>query len=106
MKQNKDEQIRELKESRNAWTTLSIIFFVLMLISSFSGVVVMKHGWGLEQELQSCQDKVLVWTLKVECDYGATKWNTTYVFGSEGLYKGFLENWRMNWDKENCEVIE
>lgn len=86
--------------------TWFIVFIVVFIGFMIVGAVYGKENKDLRQELQSCQDDFLVWTLEVKCDYGFEKWNTTYSFKSESFYNSFLEDFKWDYDQENCEVIE
>lgn len=105
MKQNKDKQIRELKDNQR---TLLILVFMGwgILIVVVVGMLVNNHTFSdvrdLEQELQSCQDKVPVWTLKIYCEISEGSFRTTmeYDFNNYQEYQDALDN-----VSEDCEVI-
>ncbi|KKK75043.1 hypothetical protein LCGC14_2877690 [marine sediment metagenome] len=101
---SKDKQIRELE---SGWFTRNIlwIFVIVILLVGVIDLRVDKNE--LESQLQSCQEKVPVWTLRVECYEEDIKLTFEQNFSSYEEYNEFSETIRTQEYKlfENCEVL-
>ncbi len=58
---------QKLREERLFWVILSSTFLIILLILNAGLKIKSDNIYDLEQDLRSCQDKVPVWTLKVNC---------------------------------------
>ncbi len=104
MTKSKDKQIRELSQNDLFFRIFAVIFFLAFVTLGLTIRPLVIEP--LESQLQSCQEKVPVWTLKVECNYegsGTLQYNHSFVFDRESLYKNIRENFE---SFENCEVLE
>ena len=108
MKQSKDKQIREIREKRDFykkyfddWGYWVIGVFVLLVILLVMVIVFSIQERSLEQELQSCQDKVPVWTLKAECKSDDGVFNINFTTKEKFQY----DFWIKYFEAEKCEVI-
>ena len=102
MKQNKDKQIRELKEEKKiVWVALVvlIIMFMMYVIGSY----ILEYNLG--QELQFCQDKVPIWSFKIICwDY--MNLSRISFEGDYDVYKDYKEQVDYYNNIKECKVIE
>ena len=112
----KDKQIRKLKDrwieamdESMDWKTGFIMAMVFVAVFLALSISLAFEGNSLESQLQSYQEKVPVWTLKVNCDYGTNIFgngeedysvNFTITFFNHNDLLDFLE------DKDNCVVLE
>lgn len=105
MKNQKDKQIRELnywkrQERKSNWGWgVSFLGFIVFFIVFFINTNQIDN---LEQQLQSCQEKVPVWTLNIECEDfdGIPRVVMDLKFDDYRDYKFFLNDL-----PERCEVI-
>lgn len=106
---NKDKQIRELKEVVEERTTILMLGILFICLLFFFLTIAVFQVKDYKQQLESCQDKVPVWTLNVLCVYdereGFLEYEelTTMRFESYLSYQQRLEF--IN-GLEYCEVIE
>ncbi len=100
------------KEKMNVvyWFLFGILIgvFILSVALAISGkapLQVEEKIQGLEQQLQSCQEKIPVWTLNVYCQgfEESIEAGFTFIFDSYEKYQRALN---MVIEKENCEVIK
>ncbi|KKN65849.1 hypothetical protein LCGC14_0477850 [marine sediment metagenome] len=112
MTKSKDKQIRELEEKELEWKLMFFVatgFFIIFL--SLWVFDIQAHP-EFEAQLQSCQEKVPVWTLKVECNYSPfvnSKSAFIYTeinFTDHQDYLESLEAVEAGESGENCEVLE
>ncbi len=109
MTKSKDKQIRELEEKELEWKlmffTATGFFIVFLSLWVFD---IQAHP-EFESQLQSCQEKVPVWTLKVECSFSPfLDSKSAYVYTEINFtdYQDYLEEKEAANEKENCEVLE
>jgi hypothetical protein len=114
MENRKDKQIRELKEENQRFRLLLMLGALFMLLLLFFIAVGGFKVNNLEQQLSECQDKVPVWTLKIECEFHNVSFSikTETNFSTYDEYILGLEKFNLNkgyWEKidlKTCEVIE
>lgn len=69
---SKDKQIRELqKKKKEGWRTAIIVTFVFGFLWLATAYIQEIDESKLEQQLESCQEKVPVWTFNYTCDWSA-----------------------------------
>ena len=113
MTTSKDKQIRELKDelleeqsriSSFTWFIAGLILGVLIL-AIIVNYVDTTDEWELKQQLKSCQEKIPVWTLKYNCDFG----NFGFTSKSERVYQNY-DRYKKDLDyfksSLECEVLE
>ena len=103
MTSKKDKQIRELEKSEKMYKSFFWYFLIILfLLLIFSGYLVVNKIY-LESQLQSCQEKVPVWTLKVECNYS----NGEIIWSERNFtdYQKYLDYGKFYSRGENCEVL-
>ena len=106
MTKSKDKQIRELKESKGDWKSTAIMFVIFFLILSLAIIFSPKIN-NLESQLKSCQEKVPVWTLKVECNDEEERGLINQVITITNYnYEDYKESIMVFNEMENCEVLE
>ena len=106
----KDKQIRELRDNRDNLFYLGIVFIVFSLfLSGWIGYLKDTTVPDLKSQLQSCQEKVPVWTLKIICYHtnylGADTYNIIYE-SNHSNYQNYLNHLGSVEELENCEVLE
>ncbi|HEC40016.1 hypothetical protein LCGC14_0509190 [marine sediment metagenome] len=113
MKQNKDKEIRDLKweiydlgDDVGDWKFYTCFFGMMVGVITFLLIFSFVDWVGLEQELQSCQDKVPVWTLKFECSDANVPWLVMETNENFSDYKKYQNRLRFIEENKNCEVIE
>lgn len=105
MTKNKDEQIKELKKHKdkgyNVAYVVNVFWAILMLVAA---LFFLSQIIDLENQLQSCQEKVDVWTLKVECDYD---WEDYEYISYELVLNNYEEylNLLEELEDDYCKVI-
>ena len=109
MIKSKDKQIRELREDKDNWFYVGVIFIVFSLfLGGWIGYLKDTTVHDLESQLQSCQEKISIWTLKVEC---IDSENANYIYFENNytdyeLYLEVIERFDEFKAFENCEVLE
>ena len=108
MTSKKDKQIRELKSSLFNWKAATV-FLLMVSVSLILAAVFLETNdeFELKEQLQSCQEKVPVWTLKVECvdtEYA------NYIYFEDNytdyeLYLEVIDRFDEFNDFENCKVL-
>ena len=104
---SKDKQIRKLKHNFK----FALIGFVMMSILAITAASLSDYyeskSERLESQLQSCQEKVPVWTFTYFCvqdfELGHEEKVITYTFGNYEDYKSSLDYIE---SYENCVVIK
>ncbi len=108
MTSKKDKQIRELEGDK---ILLIVGIIVLGLLGLGFGIHSDIKENNLESQLQSCQEKVPVWTLKVECNYSPfVNSESVFIYTEINFtdYQDYLENLEaveQGESGENCEVL-
>lgn len=105
---SKDKQIRELREDVSTWKVISIVTFIYFIVFLFLWVFDIQNHSEFESQLQSCQEKVPVWTLKLYC-IGHGDFDSYYQeinFSSYNSYENALKNFEGGDKSINCEVLE
>ena len=101
---NKDERIKELEESKLMWKMFTVIFIFGFIAFFMTSVYRFDVIQNLEEQLQSCQEKVLVWTLEYKC----IKSESTIISVQRNFsnYENYNDN-KIYFDRQkNCEVIK
>lgn len=94
---------QELDEERSRFFLIIIIVFLVVVI--FITTIMDRNSMiDLEQELQSCQENVEVWTLIYNCDWSniGTNFTAYYEFIDYNKYQEQVEFA----NELGCEVIE
>ena len=109
MTKSKDKQIRELKHKfKWAFIGFGVMAILAMVIAGLFDYYEAKSE-RLESQLQSCQEKVPVWTLKAECSFSPfLDSKSAYIYTEINFtdYKDYIEEREAANKKENCEVLE
>ena len=108
---SKDKQIREL-EIKFKWAFIGFVVMSILalIIGGFFDYYEAKSE-RLESQLQSCQEKVPVWTLKVECNYSPfVNSKSAFIYTEINFtdYQDYLESLEaveQGESGENCEVL-
>ena len=104
MKQNKDEQIKELKSDKSQFIVFWAIFTVLALLLSIWVGSLRDDKRELNYELQSCQDNLGYYEgdLKPYGDFV----NVTCRIPKEVIEKNWIYQIYVIADNKTCEVME
>ncbi len=103
---NKDkERIKELEEEKKYIVFWVCALFGLLIFSAILLGIATSDREEHFQQLQSCQEKIPVWTLRVICDWDNGNWKSIWEsdFIDYDMYKHRLDYFI---DDENCEVIK
>ena len=109
---NKDKQIREFIYPINIWKGVAIIFIILSFAMVLGDTFIWNYG-ELKEELQSCQEKVPVWTMEIKCKFHNVS-TTSYErneYNSYAEYERELKKFEIDreyfikQDWKTCEVI-
>ncbi len=103
----KQKTRKELEDSKTMWIIFTIMGWGVLLMLIIGLVLnnqTAKDFQDLETKLSECQDKVEVWTLKVECQYPLIDF---YHYSERNYtnYEDYLEGRQRVIDFENCEVV-
>ena len=100
---SKDKQI-----TRKNLIALGIVVLFIIIILIFGQYILGSKIVKLESQIQSCQEKVPVWTLKIICYHtnylGADTYNIIYE-SSHSNYQNYLNHLESVEELENCEVL-
>lgn len=104
---SKDEQIREFERHNSFWKSIAILFIFATIAYVAVSVVRFNIIQDLEQQLESCQEKVSVWTFEFECEQQLFKKGTGFERGNISFPNYEDYKFGLDWfeDKDYCEVI-
>ena len=100
--------MKSRKELKDLVSILKL-FFVIFVIATIIFMIMAGYFRGMNYKLQTqlseCQEKVPIWTLKVECKYPLIDF---YHYSEKNYtnYNEYLEGWQRVIDFENCEVLD
>ncbi len=107
MTKSKDIQIEELEDEVSIWKASFVVAVIFFMIFLSLWVFDIQAHPEFESQLQSCQEKVPVWTFTYHCEreflFGFENKTITYTFNDYEDYLNSLNNFKKS---ENCEVLE
>ena len=90
--------------NRDLWRFFACIVVILLALFIIYAIIIDGQKLDLQKQLQECQEKIPVWTLKYNCDWSAIEKNFTGYYEFKN-YEDYLEKLDFVENILECRVI-
>lgn len=84
-----------LKSDKNFWIVLTVCFIILSIALFICINYINSTNINLQEQLQECQEKVPVWTLKYSCSYDANNFSKITQELKDSIPKKNIYRWNI-----------